>query len=279
MAFVLGLSAAVAWGAADFLGGVASRRAHAASVVLVSQWWGALAAAGLVAVWGSGTLTVADSVPSAGAGLVGAVGLVLLYRGLAVGRMGLVAPLSSVLAGLLPVAWGLGSGERPSSTALAGVALAIVAVALVTREPADPAAPTRVLTPVLYGLGAGVGFGFVGILFSQTDPSSGAWPLLVARLASSTAVGGLLVATRRYAAPGASQRATVAGAGLLDLAANASYLVGLREGLLSLVGPLASLYPATTVILARGVLHERMTRQQSVGLLAAVTALVLIGAG
>jgi drug/metabolite transporter (DMT)-like permease len=277
MEIVLGALVALGWGSGDFLGGISAKRLPTVTVLLVSQAVG-LAAAFLLVV------ALRNAVPephifllSAAAGVVGVVALGLLFRGLAVGRMSIVAPLSAIGAGVLPVAWGLLRGERPSALALVGVGLALVAAAVVGRGAEhDPARSVSPRMELALGAGAGIGFGVVFILLSEASSGSGMWPIFIARCTS------VPVLAMIAAVVGASPRVTradlapVAGAGLFDVGANALVLLAVRRGLVSLVAPVASLYPATTVLLARVVLHERIGRQRAGGLALALLGLALI---
>jgi drug/metabolite transporter (DMT)-like permease len=214
---------------------------------------------------------------SAGAGVVGVVALGMLFRGLAVGRMSIVAPLSAIGGGVLPVAWGLVRGERPSPLALAGIGLALAAVAIVGRGAEhDPAAAVSPRTELALGAGAGVGFGIVFILLAESASGTGMWPVFIARCASVPLLAVVALVLGRSLRMEGADLASVAGAGLCDVGANALVVLAVRRGLLSLVAPVASLYPATTVLLARVVLHERIGRQRLGGLALGLVGLVLI---
>ncbi|MGH2683895.1 MAG: EamA family transporter [Actinomycetota bacterium] len=282
MAVLLGLLTAAAYGAADFFGGLSSRRSSVAAVVVWSQATSILLLGVLVAVAPGEPPLLRDIAYGAIAGVIGCAGLTLLYRGLAVGRMSVVAPITAVGAAVLPVAWGLGQGERPSAAALTGVALALVAVVFVSRSPegeeiVERAAGGRM--ELLLALGAGCAFGVVFILLGSTSDDAGFWPLVGARpvsvvvLAVGSVVVGQSIRARR------DDQAMIAVTGVLDIGANALYLVAIRSGLLSLVAVLGSLYPAMTVLLARVVLHERLTRGQLLGLGLAAIGVALIAAG
>lgn len=217
------------------------------------------------------------------AGGIGAVGLVCLYRGLSSGRMSVVAPITAVGAALVPVAWGLVRGERPGPVALAGVVLALLAVGLVSRSDDDALdgeeTPARA-TPRAYlplAVVAGLAFGLLFVLLDLTDDDAGFWPLAAGRAVSIPLLTIGTLATGRSFAVGSRRAAlTIVGAGVLDMAANALYLLATRQGLLALVGVLSSLYPASTVLLARLVLKERLLGVQVVGLVLAGTGVVLI---
>jgi drug/metabolite transporter (DMT)-like permease len=178
----------------------------------------------------------------------------------------------------VPVAVGLALGERPSGWALAGVALALPAIALIAREHGDrPRRVTR--TVLLAAVAAGLGFGFFFVALARTSGTSGLWPLVGARTASiGLLITALLVTRRRVTLPAGAWGITLV-AGVLDTTANAVYLAAATRGLLSLVAVIAALYPASTVVLARLVLHERLERSQLGGFVLAAVAVGLVAAG
>ncbi|MBA3350702.1 MAG: EamA family transporter [Actinobacteria bacterium] len=285
MGIVLGLAAAVIYGAADFVGGLVSRRTNVLAVVLFSQLWGTAPLLAAVPFFGA-TVTTGDLIWGAAAGLAGAGGIVFLYRGLSVGRMTVVAPTTAVEAATIPVIFGLVGGERPSAVALAGVALALPAVALVSSSPRSAPGEighggdaSRLPPGLLEALVAGLAFGFFFISLERTGSGSGLWPLVVARATAMVSVGAAAVLTRRSPRPSPGTTAGIATAGGLDVLANILYLLASRQGLLSLVAVLTSLYPASTVLLARVVLRERLWRVQAAGLLLAALGVALIAGG
>jgi drug/metabolite transporter (DMT)-like permease len=278
MAVLLALASAATYGAADFLGGLSSRRAPAVAVTLVSQAAGLVVLLGAVAVLG-GAPTRADLAWGAASGLAGGAGLLLLYRGLAGGTMSVVAPITAVCAAAVPVGAGLAMGERPSALALTGVVVALLAIVLVSREEAPAAAPRGPVTAaVRTALLAGVAFGLFFVLLGRTGDDAGLWPLVAARGGS---IALLAVIGQVAGEPLRVPRAALGGvlaAGILDMTANVLYLLAVREGLLSLVAVLSSLYPASTVLLATVVLRERLHPVQRTGLAAAAAAVALIAA-
>jgi drug/metabolite transporter (DMT)-like permease len=284
MAIVLGLLAALTYGAADFLGGLATKTTRVFSVVLVSQ------------ILGSTLLLVAlpfvlDSSPTAEAltwgalaGVAGAVGVAAFYQALSIGRMGVIAPITGVEAATVPVVYGLLEGERPSGVALTGVVLALVAVALVSSSSNESEVSEdgehRLLGPgVLAALGAGLAFGAFFILLDRAGDAAGLWPLVGARASSVATIAVAVLATRSWDRPSRGALLPIAGAGVLDVSANLLYLLATREGLLSIVAVLTSMYPASTVVLARITLDERFSKIQIGGLLVAVAGVVAIAAG
>jgi drug/metabolite transporter (DMT)-like permease len=282
VAVFLGLAVAASYGAADFFGGLASKRATSWSVVLLAQYVGLAFLTLLLLADRHASPTGADLVLGAAASSVGVIGVGLLYLGLARGPMGVVAPITAVGSAVVPVAWGLLSGERPAVLALAGVGLALVAVVLVARttdEETVPATARIARSTLVVAVAAGLAFGMVFVLLSHTGDDSGFWPLLSGRLASTTALLVVLAVLRRPMVPGGDTRPIVVLAGVFDVGANALFLLASREGLLSLVSVLSSLYPAITVVLARAVLHERLLRHQLAGLALALLGVALIASG
>ncbi|MGY1777953.1 EamA family transporter [Geodermatophilus sp. SYSU D00804] len=276
MAMVLALASAVVYGMADFCGGIASRRAAAAAVVALSQ------AAGLVAVvlllpWLGGSPTPADLGWGAAAGVAGGAGLLLFYRSLATGVMSVVAPVTAVAAAALPVVGGLLLGERLGVLAAIGILLALVAVVLVAAEGGLSSLRAARLGTVAPALAAGAGFGLFFVLLDRTGGDSGLSPLLAARVVSVLLIGGLALASGRSLLVSRGVLPVVVLAGVGDMTANALFLVATQVGeQLAITGVLASLYPASTVVLAQVVLRERLAGAQRAGLAVAAAAVVLI---
>jgi len=277
MEIALGALVALAYGSGDFLGGISTKRLPTVTVLLVSQSFGLAAAVVLVVALRDAPPPAHIFVLSAAAGVVAVMALGLLFRGLALGRMSIVAPLSAIGGGVLPVVWGLLRGERPSALALAGVGVALVAAAIVGRGAEhDPAVTISPRLELALGAGAGVGFGVVFILLAESSSGSGMWPVFIARCASVPVLAVAAVVLVHSPRMARADIAPVAGAGLCDVGANALVVLAVRRGLLSLVAPVASLYPATTVVLARFVLHERIGRQRAGGLALGLVGLALI---
>jgi drug/metabolite transporter (DMT)-like permease len=204
----------------------------------------------------------------------------LLYTALAGGTMGVVAPVTGVTSALVPVAWGLVQGEHPSAVALVGVALALGAVAL-AASPARAATdqPSARATGVPLAFAAGLCFGTILVLLSDVDPADGMWPLVAWRCVSMSLAVAAVVLVRPRPRPNRPAVGLAAITGVLEMVANGVYILAAREGLLSLVGVLGSLYPISTVLLARFLLHERLDRRQELGLVCALGGLSLIAAG
>jgi drug/metabolite transporter (DMT)-like permease len=277
MEIALGALVALAYGSGDFLGGISTKRLPTVTVLLVSQSFGLAGAVVLVVALRDAPPPAHIFLLSASSGVVLVIALGLLFRGLALGRMSIVAPLSAIGGGVLPVVWGLLRGERPSGLALAGVGVALVAAAVVGGGAEhDPAAAISPRLEMALGAGAGIGFGIVFILLAESSSGSGMWPVFIARCVSVPLLAVVALVLGRSPRVARADIAPVAGAGLCDVGANALVVLAVRRGLLSLVAPVASLYPASTVVLARFVLHERIGRQRAAGLALGLVGLALI---
>lgn len=277
MAIILSLLTAVIYGTSDFCGGLATRRANVVQVVAGSHLvglLGALCAALLVA----DRFDAGDFALGAVGGAFGAVAITLLYRRLAIGPMQVVAPLTAVTSAVVPAAWGVTSGDEISPTAWVGVGLGLAAIGLVSRASDGSSAPVTAAV-IAESLAAGAGFGAFFILLDATEASSAPWPVVGARLCTVVALVPYMRLTRRpMLAGGTLTIALIATTGLLDTAANVTFLYASDRGLLTLVAVISSLYPVATVILARLVLAERVSRHQMAGFLVAMAATVLIAA-
>jgi drug/metabolite transporter (DMT)-like permease len=286
-AYLLALASAGLYGAADFLGGLASRRASTLAIVVLSQLAGLVLLLILIPLLPAATASRPDLTWGAIAGVTGGAGVALLYRALAVGTMAVVAPTTAVCAVAIPVLVAIALGERPGPWALGGIALAIVAIVLVSRQ-----ASTDADDPPFRGsdrgmprglglaLGAGVAIGLFFLALSRASADAGLWPLVSARVVSIVLFAAIGVALGRSFSMDRRVLTIAAAGGALDMLANALYLVATRSGPLSIVVTLASLYPASTVLLARVVLGERLSSAQAAGVacaLAAVTLIVVTG--
>jgi len=268
VSYVLAIIASVVYGSADFCGGMATKRASVYAVVVFSQLSGFILLLIALPLSPSSSPTAIDFAWGAGAGVVGGVGVAWLYRALARGVMSVVAPVTAVCAVLVPLVVGLSLGERPRSAAMIGVALAIVAIVLVSQN-----GESYSTTAVPLAIGSGIAIGLFLVCLARSGPSAGMWPLLAARIVSVTLFALL---GRGRVVPERSTWPLVIGGGALDMLANLLYVLAVRQGMLSIVATLTSLYPASTIILARVVLRERMRFVQQMGVLCAAAAIVLI---
>jgi drug/metabolite transporter (DMT)-like permease len=281
MGALLGMLVAVGYGSADFFGGWASKRSPTTAVVVTSQLCSLLLGFVLVGVFWTAVPDAGDLMRAALAGVLNMVGIAALYHGLAIGKMSVVAPVTAVTGGTIPIMWGLAFGERPSTLAVVGILAAIVAVGLVAGGEAG--APTDGHTSktqeLVLAVTAGIAFSSAFLLFAHTNDDSSMWPVLVARLSSVPLAFIAVLAARRALVPRRDDAPLVVGTGVLDAGSNALLLLAVRDDLISEVAPLASLAPAWTVVWARFVLHEPITRVQVAGLTLALGGLVCIGVG
>jgi drug/metabolite transporter (DMT)-like permease len=276
VAVFIGLLVAACFGSGDFLGGLGSRRVATISILALAQLV-AVAGAIVFALLFHGEPTGRDLALGAAAGALSVVALGALYQGLALGRMGIVAPITAVVAACIPVVWGLATGESPGAVALVGVACAVGAGGLIAHEH-DTATGGSGRALVL-ALVAGVLFGWSFVLYAESKDDSGFWPVLTGRGAAVIVVLGALVATRATLRVSPPERWMAIGAGALDVGATVLLLVAVREDLASLVAPVAALGPAFTVGWAWTALREPIARLQVAGLALALVGLVLIAAG
>jgi drug/metabolite transporter (DMT)-like permease len=286
---VLALAAAALYGSADFLGGAASRRANAFAVLAVTAPAGAivmLAAAGVsggLGSGGSGTfgwsgLTSAGAGWAAAAGTCGALGLIAFYAGFAAAPMSVVAPVTALVATVLPVGSAIAEGERVAPTVAVGVLICVAAVILVSVGPSRSAGPSRRLRGVCYAFAAGVAFGLFFIFLRNAGTSGVIWPVALSRTVGAVIALACCAVTRTrpLGRSGGETLRIALASGAVDASANVCYVLATRAGLFGLAVVLTSLYPGVTVLLARIVLGERMLWMQRLGLLLAAAGVILV---
>ena len=283
MAVVLALCSALAYGLSDFIGGLLSRRTSAWSVAVVAQT-GSLLCTALVALLVHGSPTGTDFAWALLAGLGSGAGTGFLYRGFASGRMSVVAPVSAVGAALVPVAAGAIGGERPSLLVWAGILAALPGIWLVSSSPEDPLDPdgtsrSSVTAGLVDGALAGLGFGVLFAALGQVPDSSGLWPLTLCQAVSVPVVALLATALGARWVPRGRVVRLARLAGPLGAAATGLFLLASQRGFLTVSGVLASLYPASTVLLAALVLKEHIHRAQGVGLGLCAVAIACVAGG
>jgi len=280
--YLLALASAICYGSADFIGGVVSRRVAAIPVVLISQAAGLLVVVLLLPVLPSASPTSADIWWGAAAGLAGGTGVALLYYALAIGTMSVVAPTTAVAAVAIPVVASVALGERPGPFAVLGILLGIGAIVLVSRQPppsSSESSQAHRATGVGTAIVAGIAIGFFLLALAQTRTGAGLWPLVASRGVSVTLIA-IAAAVRRSSLRMSTRLgALTVGCGLVDMLANALYMLAAQIGPLSPVVTLSSLYPASTVLLARAVLGERLSAWQKIGVGCALVAVILIVGG
>ncbi|MEX1101210.1 MAG: EamA family transporter [Actinomycetota bacterium] len=291
---LLALGSGLAWGSADFVGGLMTKRLAPTTVLVVSQTAGLAFMVALVVALGEPMPETHFLAYGLIAGLAGAVGLAALYKGLAVGRMSIVAPIAA-LSGAVPVAAGFLQGERPAGLQLAGMALAGAGVLLAARasEPdvatpggagpavvADGAVPRKGVSGVAYGLTAAL---FLGLLVTFLDASGEGNPYWASFMVRCASVPLFAIAwflrRERGRRPTVRELWVLAVVGLFDNGANVTFAIAASQGLLAVVSVLGSLYPVSTVLLARFVLHERLAPLQTAGVASAFAGVALIALG
>ena len=277
VAVALALGASISWGVADFLGGLKSRRLHVLTVLLLSQAVGMLLVGALVAVRGEGPPDARFLFFGALAGLSGLIGLSAFYRGLAVGAMSVVAPISATGAAI-PVAVGVATGDRPSEIQAVGLGLALVGVVVASREE-GPAGSRRLAAGTGLALAAAAGFGGFFVGMDAASDGGVLWALLAARVFDVALLAAVAVLLRPGRPMSARDTRDIVAVGCFDVAANALFALASTEGLVSLVAVLASLYPVVTILLARAVLGERVRRSQAVGVALALGGVAAIAGG
>ncbi|MFJ9608567.1 EamA family transporter [Kitasatospora sp. NPDC101176] len=274
IALLLALGSSLAYGCADFFGGLGARKAHVLRTVLIAApaslavellLWPVLGAsfdAGAVG-WG------------AASGVASAAAFALLYRTLAIGPMNVLSPVTALVSAALPVAVGLLQGEHLGAAGLVGLPLALLAVVLVSAgHGAGAARPSR--TALLLAFGAGAAIALQLVCLHQAPSGSGVGPLIVGRAVSSAVTLAAAALLRRRLGTERPAYALSAAAGVLDSVANLLFLLAVRSGDLTVVAVVTALYPAATVLLARAVLGERIHRGQLLGLGVAALAVSLL---
>jgi drug/metabolite transporter (DMT)-like permease len=296
MVVLLGLAAAVLYGSGDFLGGMATRRAHVLTVLTLVET-AAVIVAVAVAVVSGGPASLPGLAWGFSAGVIGGLGLIVFYVGLAAGPMSVVAPVSGLVATVLPVAVALAEGERPGVGVYAGALLCLVAIVLAssaseTDGPGDPGLarpPRRLGRAIAFGTAAGVSFGLFFLLIRNAGQSGEVWPVAAGRIGELA----IVLAAAAVLRPGLMRGIgggirgvgggirggiplAAASAGVIDVLANLCYVAATRIGAFGLAVVLASLYPGVTVLLARVVLGERLRWIQRVGLGLAAIGILLV---
>lgn len=277
-AIFFGLSASISWGAGDFSGGVATKNNSVYKVIIISQIIGGALLLALGALFGEQVTSIQTIIWGIVGGCAGSIGLAALYQGLAVGRMGIVAPLTALLAGILPVIVGIVLEGLPSLQQLIGFVIALVAVWLISSSSEGFAIQLRDL---IYPVIAGLGFGFFFVAIDQMSEEAVFLPLVAARIASIFLLIVISLLTQRKKTTISevslkSQLPIIALAGILDTAGNAFFALATQSGRLDIASVLGSLYPAVTVLLAWILLKEMISRRQWVGVISALIAVVLI---
>lgn len=272
LAAIFALSAALVWGTGDFTGGYNARRIGALHALLLSFPFGLLALLAAALLTGEPMSAPGDLIWGAVGGLFGAAGFLCMLQGFAVGRMGIVAPVSAVLAAAVPTVFAAFSEGLPSSVQLLGFGLAFVSIWLLSQRREDEAKSSGFLLAVFAGLG-------FGLFFITLDRISGAatfWPLVVSRLMATLLLALITRLSKQRLLPAKPPFALLAASGVLDVAGNLLFLRAVQTGRLDIASVLVSLYPGVTVLLARLIEKEHLSRVQVFAVGLAVLAIALI---
>jgi drug/metabolite transporter (DMT)-like permease len=288
--FLLSLGAAVLFGSGDFVGGLASRRTSPLRVAVASQWVGFILLVPAFLIFGSSP-NPTSLVWGAASGFATGLGLVFLFRALS-HAMAVGAAVAGVVTAVLPLVFGLVSGERPTGLATIGLVLAVGSIVAIVYEPPDgggdqprtgrgrPALLVGLRRPGVFdGIIAGVGWGGTSIFLAQTPIDGGLWPLASAQTATVLVLTAIALGSGAPLIPPRDAAVQSAAVGVLHLSGVMAFLLALQRGLLSLVAVVQSLYPAVTIVLAWLVLKERLSSRQVAGLIAAGAGITLIGLG
>jgi drug/metabolite transporter (DMT)-like permease len=274
MAALLALSGALLWGVGDFLGGLASRRVTVLAVLAISQAVGLAGVALWVLLAGDPFPGMVELLPAVGAGIAGIVGLGALYRGLAIGAMGIVAPISAA-GPVVPLAADLAQGVVPTALQWLGVALVIGGIVTLSREPTSAVGP-RVAAGVGLALLAAAGFGAFWVGLDASTDESVPWAVATVRSTSvAIALAAVLLTSTSLRVP-ASLLLVIAGVGVFDTSANVAVAAASTEGAIGIVAVLSALYPVVTVLLARLVLRERLSVARRAGGVVALAGAALV---
>ncbi len=277
MAALLALGGALCWGVGDFFGGLASRRLAVITVLAVSQ---AIGLAGLL-VWvlvaGDAFPGISPLLPAAAAGIAGLVGLGALYRGFAVGAMGIVAPISAA-SPIVVLAVDATKGKTPAPLQWLGIALVLTGIAALSREPSN-SGQRRVAAGAGLAVVAAMGFGLFVVGLDAGADESPAWAVVAARGASvSVAVVAALITTTSLRPPRRLLPMLV-GTGVFDTGANVLVAAATTYGAAGVVAVFGALYPVVTIVLAWAVLGEHLSRSKRVGGVVALVGAAFVAAG
>ena len=275
---VLALLGAASWGVGDFFGGVAARRVHVLTVLVVSQGVGLVGAAVWALASADAAPGAADLLPALGAGLCGSVGLAALYRGMAVGAMGIVAPISAA-SPVVPLLVDLGRGVRPAALQWLGIGVVLAGIVLLAREPGGRRGSSPLATGVALALLAALSFGLFVVGLDAAADASVPWAVAAARAASTLLALVLALLAGAALRPPARLLPTIVAVGVFDTLANVLVAFAVTRGSAGVVAVLSALYPVTTILLARLVLGERLDGARRLGAGLALGGAAVVAAG
>ena len=277
-AAVLALLGAVSWGTGDFFGGLASRRAHVLTVLVLSQAVGLVGVATWAVASGDAPPGLGDILPAVGAGVAGAAGLAALYRGMAIGAMGIVAPISAV-SPVVPLGVDLVRGDSPAALQWAGIATALAGVVLLAREPGRRPGRVGLAAGVSLALVAALDFGLFIVGLDAASDGGATFAVVVARASSSLVALCAVLVVSVPLRPPTNLLPAIAAVGLFDTTANVLVALATTHGSAGIVAVLSALYPLTTILLARAFLSEQLDRPRRIGGALALAGAALVAVG
>lgn len=277
LSIIFGLASALTWGAGDFTGGLAARKVGAFRSVFYAEVIGIVFLFIVVSVTGEPMLASRSAIFALVAGALGTIGLMLLYHSMATGVMSIAAPVSALLAAMLPVVVGMFTEGLPDFLTVIGFGFALVAVWMVSQSEGGVKDILSHLSDLKLPLLAGIGFGFYFVFMNEATGSGGAfWPMIFSRTGGLTLITTYLIITRSEWKIDVSSLPIITANGILDLGGNFFFILASQAGRLDVASVLSSLFPGATVVLAWIFLKERLNRNQWIGIVAALIAIVLM---
>ena len=273
ISILYGILSAASWGAADFIGGIATKRTAAYRVLFLAELAGLVPFLALALFTHEAIPPATELFLGALASLVGLAGLTILYRALADGKMSIAAPISALLAALVPVIVGLLTLGIPPLTTILGFGCTLGAVWLISQS--NSTGWRFTLSDLRLPLFAGIFFGLYFVLLHAATRHAFYWVLVAARLAGFLALGFYALITRQPAMPPREVWGHAISNGIIDIAGSAFFVLASTAGRMDVAAVLGALYPASTVFLAWLILREQITRLQAIGITLAFVAIVL----
>jgi len=277
LSVIFGLASALSWGAGDFTGGLAARKVGAYRSVFYGEVIGIIFLFVAVGVTGEPILNARSAAFAVTAGALGTVGLMLLYHSMTSGLMSIAAPVSALLAATLPVVVGLFTQGLPGYLTVIGFGFALFAVWMISQGEGGVKDIFSHLSDLKLPLLAGIGFGCYFVLMHEATKAGGLfWPMILSRSGGITLIATYLLVTRSSIKIDTSALPVIVVNGILDIGGNFFFILASRSGRLDVASVLSSLFPGATVVLAWIFLKERLTRNQWIGIAAALAAIVLL---
>jgi drug/metabolite transporter (DMT)-like permease len=271
LSILYGISSALTWGAGDYSGGIASKKNSAFLVTLNAHFLSLIVLIVVAAIFepfpDNRTMIV-----GALAGLVGSIGIISFYHGLAHGKMSIVAPIAAVITAIIPIIYSYFTEGPLELINGLGIILALISIYFITQNKGDELVKTRYIFPVL----AGIAFGLFFILLSFAGDESVYWTLVAARSSSVLMISIILTFTSSFKSPSKGSYLVIAFAGIFDTLGNILFILATQVGRLDITSVLTSFYPASTIILARIFQKELISKIQIFGIMISLLAIVLI---